>query len=62
MAEVMRPSYVASRLVKGDAEHCIEVQGDLIEFSNEDPGIQVSCHADALSEAEALQIVAEMAV
>ena len=61
MAEVLRPSSTASRLIEGDAEHCIEVRGGRIECSYEDPGIQVSCYGEALSEAEARQIVDEMA-
>ena len=60
-AEVLRPSSFASRPVEGWGDHRIEVRGCPVSFSYEDPGIQICFDGDALTEAEASQVVSEIA-
>jgi hypothetical protein len=60
-AEVLRPASFPSRPVEGLGDHRIEVRGCQISFSYEDPCIQVCFDGDTLTEAEASQIVAEIA-
>ena len=59
--EVLRPASFTSRTVKGWGDHRIEINGCEISFSFEDPGIQVHFESDQFSEAEADQIVKEIA-
>jgi len=59
--EVLRPSSFPSHPVEGWGNHRIEIRGCQISFSYEDPGIQVSFEGDSLAEAEASQIVSEIA-
>ena len=60
-AEVLRPSSFPSRPIEGWGDHRIEIRGCPVSFSYEDPGIQVSFDGDALTEAEASQVVNEIA-
>jgi hypothetical protein len=60
-AEVVRPASFPSQPVEGCGDHRIEIRGCQISFSYEDPGIQVSFEGDSLTEAEASQIVSEIA-
>ena len=60
-AEVLRPSSFPSHPIEGRGDHRIEIRGCPVSFSYEDPGIQISFDGDMLSEAEASQVVSEIA-
>jgi hypothetical protein len=60
-AEVLRPSSFPSRPIEGWGDHRIEIRGCPVSFSYEGPGIQVCFEGNAITEAEASQIVGEIA-
>jgi hypothetical protein len=59
--EVLRPASFPSNQVEGWGDHRIEIRGCPVSFSYENPGIQISFEGDSLTEAEASQVVSEIA-
>jgi hypothetical protein len=59
-AEVLRPTTMPSQPVSGWGDHRIEVDGEEISFSYEDPGIQVIFETGKLAPDVALKIVHEI--
>lgn len=58
--EILRPTRTPSKQIEGWGSHRIEVEGEEISFSDEDPGFQVVFETGALPEERADQIVAEI--
>jgi hypothetical protein len=58
--EILRPIRTSSKPVKGWGSNRIEVEGEEISFSDEDPGFQVTFESKKLSEERADQIMAEI--
>ena len=58
--EILRPIRTPSKPVEGWGSHRIEVEGEEISFSDEDPGFQVVFETGVLLEERADQIVAEI--
>ncbi len=58
--EVLCPIRTSSRRIEGWGSNRIEVEGEQVSFSDEDPGFQVVFETGALSEERADQIVAEI--
>jgi hypothetical protein len=58
--EALRPSTMSSRPITGSGDHRIEVDGEEISFSYEDPGIQVSFETGKLSPDVTLKIIHEI--
>ncbi len=52
--------WTPSRRIEGWGSHRIEVEGEQVSFSDEDPGFQVGFETGVLSEERADQIVAEI--
>jgi hypothetical protein len=57
--EILRPIRTPSRRIEGWGSNRIEVGGEQVSFSDEDPGFQVAFETGILSEERADQIVAE---
>ena len=58
--EILRPIRTSSRRIEGWGSNRIEVEGEEISFSDEDPGFQVVFETGILSPERADQIVAEI--
>jgi hypothetical protein len=58
--EILRPIQIPSRRIEGWGSNRIEVEGEQVSFSDEDPGFQVVFETGVLSEERADQIVAEI--
>jgi hypothetical protein len=58
--EILRPIRTPSRRIEGWGSNRIEVEGDDISFSDEDPGFQVVFEKGVLSPERADQIVVEI--
>ena len=58
--EILRPIRTPSRKIEGWGSNRIEVEGEEISFSDEDPGFQVVFETGVLSAARADEIVAEI--
>jgi hypothetical protein len=58
--EILRPIRTPSRQAEGWGSHRIEVEGEEVSFSDEDPGFQVVFETGLLTEERADQIVAEI--
>jgi hypothetical protein len=58
--EILRPIRTPSKRIEGWGSHRIEVEGEQVSFSDEDPGFQVVFETGVLSEERADQIVAEI--
>ena len=59
-SEALRPTTMASRPIAGWGDHRIEVDGEEISFSHEDPGFQVIFETGKLGPDVALKIVHEI--
>jgi hypothetical protein len=59
--DVLRPSSMSSKPIKGWGDHRILVGDSEISFSDEDPGIQVVFETGKLSAEEAGRVVNEIA-
>lgn len=57
---ILRPARTPSKRIEGWGSSRIQVEGEEISFSDEDPGFQVVFETDILSEARADQLVSEM--
>lgn len=55
------PDSVSSSPIEGWGDHRIFVLGCEVSFSSEDPGIQVSFETGNISQAQAIQLVQEIA-
>lgn len=58
--EILRPIQTSSKQVTGWGSHRIQVEGEEISFSDEDPGFQVTFESGKLSEERAGQIMEEI--
>jgi hypothetical protein len=58
--EILRPIRTPSRRIEGWGDHRIEVEGEQVSFSYEDPGFKVVFETGVLAEERADQIVAEI--
>jgi hypothetical protein len=58
--EILRPARTPSKQVKGWGSNRIEVEGEEISFSDEDPSFQVVFETGTLPEERADQIVSEI--
>ena len=59
-AEILRPIRTPSKKIEGWGSNRIEVEGEEISFSDEDPGFQVVFQSGALCQERADQIIAEI--
>jgi hypothetical protein len=58
--KILRPIRTPSKQINGWGSHRIEVEGEQVSFSDEDPGFQVAFETGVLPEERADQIVAEI--
>lgn len=58
--EILRPIRLPSKRIDGWGSHRIEVEGEQVSFSEEDPGFQVVFETGVLPEERADQIVTEI--
>lgn len=58
--EILRPARTPSKRIEGWGSNRIQVEGEEISFSDEDPGFQVVFETGILLEARADEIVSEI--
>jgi hypothetical protein len=58
--EVLRPVRIPSKQIQGWGNHRIEIEGEEISFSEEDPGLQVVFETGVLSQERADEILAQI--
>ena len=58
--EILRPARTPSTKIEGWGSNRIEVDGETIAFSDEDPGFQVIFETGILTEQRAAQIISEI--
>ena len=58
--EILRPIRIPSKHIEGWGSNRIEIEGEEISFSDEDPGFQVCFETGVLSEERADQIMSEI--
>jgi hypothetical protein len=60
MGEILRPASSQTRIITGQGDHRIEVEGAEISFSIEDVGIQITFEKASIKPERAEQIVQEI--